>query len=308
LEHEAIDAAVRAQAFEFLQEQSAIHGDALPRDILVQGFSFRGTRVPLMGPQGIFKPAVLPDIPLSITTAPIVEGKPRPYEDEMGTGGLIKYKYRGMDPQHRENVGLRLAMQRQVPLVYFYGLVPGQYTAEWPVFIVGDDPNSLSFTVAVDDKKELRAGRVQLGDQVAEGRRLYVTAQVQQRLHQRSFRDRVLRAYRYHCSICRLRHTELLDAAHILPDGHPKGEPWVSNGLALCKLHHAAFDSNILGIRPDLVVEIRKDILAEVDGPMLAHGLQERHNQKLLVVPAHHDLRPREDFLEERYEGFRKAV
>jgi putative restriction endonuclease len=308
LESEGIDVAVRAQAFRFLQEQSDIHGDALPRGVLVQGFSFHGTRVPLMGPQGIFKPAILPEIPLSITTAPIVEGKPRPYEDEMGTGGLIKYKYRGTDPQHRENVGLRLAMQRQIPLVYFYGLMPGRYTAEWPVFIVGNEPKSLSFTVAVDEKKEFLSGRDQLTDRVAEGRRLYVTAQVQQRLHQRSFRDRVLRAYRDHCSICRLRHPELLDAAHILPDGHPKGEPWVSNGIALCKLHHAAFDSNILGIRPDLVIEIREDILKEVDGPMLAHGLQERHNQKLLVLPTHHDLRPREEFLEERYETFRKAV
>jgi len=308
LESEGIDVAVRAQAFQFLQELSDIHGDALPRDVLVQGFSFHGTRVPLMGPQGIFKPAILPEIPLSITTAPIVEGKPRPYEDEMGTGGLIKYKYRGTDPQHRENVGLRLAMQRRIPLVYFYGLMPGRYTAEWPVFIVGDEPKSLSFTVAVDEKKEFLSGRDQLTDRVAEERRLYVTAQVQQRLHQRSFRDRVLRAYRDHCSICRLRHPELLDAAHILPDGHPKGEPWVSNGIALCKLHHAAFDSNILGIRPDLVIEIRKDILEEEDGPMLAHGLQERHNQKLLVVPKHNELRPRADFLEERYEAFRRAV
>ena len=303
-----IDAAVRAQAFQFLQELNDTHGDALPRDVLVQGFSFHGTRVPLVGPQGIFKPAILPEIPLSITTAPIVEGKPRPYEDETGTGGLIQYKYRGTDPQHRENVGLRLAMQRQIPLVYFYGLMPGRYTAEWPVFIVGDEPQSLSFTVAVDERKAFLSGGDQITDRVAEGRRLYVTAQVQQRLHQRSFRDRVLRAYRDRCSICQLRHPELLDAAHILPDGHPKGEPWVSNGIALCKLHHAAFDSNILGIRPDLVIEIRKDILEEEDGPMLAHGLQERHNQKLLVVPAHHGLRPREEFLEERYEAFRKAV
>jgi len=308
LESEEIDATVRAQTFQFLRELSDTYGDALPRDILVQGFSFQGTRVPLMGPQGIFKPAILPEIPISITTAPIVEGKPRPYEDEIGTGGLIKYKYRGTDPQHRENVGLRLAMQRRIPLVYFYGLMPGRYTAEWPVFIVGDEPKSLSFTVAVDEKKEFLSGRDQLTDRVAEGRRLYVTAQVQQRLHQRSFRYRVLRAYRDHCSICRLRHPELLDAAHILPDGHPKGEPWVSNGIALCKLHHAAFDSNILGIRPDLVIEIRGDILKEVDGPMLAHGLQERHNQKLLVVPTHRDHRPREEFLEERYETFRKAV
>jgi len=308
LESAGIDAAVRAQAFQFLQELSDIHGEALQRAVLVQGFSFHGTRVPLMGPQGIFKPGILPEIPLSITTAPVVEGKPRPYEDKMGDGDLIKYMYRGTDPQHRENVGLRLAMQRQTPLVYFYGLEPGRYVAEWPVFIVGDDPKLLSFTVAVDEKKELLEGKDQLTDRVAERRRLYVTAQVQQRLHQRSFRDRVLRAYRNHCSICQLRHSELLDAAHILPDGHPKGEPWVSNGIALCKLHHAAFDSNILGIRPDLVVEIRKDVLEEEDGPMLAHGLQERHNQKLLVVPTHHELRPRKDFLEERYEAFRRAV
>jgi putative restriction endonuclease len=308
LDADETDASVRSATFQFLQDLTKLHGETLPRELLVQGFSFRGTRVPLMGPQGIFKPAILPEIPISITTAPIVEGKPRPYEDEMGTGGLIKHKYRGTDPRHRENVGLRLAMQRQIPLVYFYGLMPGRYTAEWPVYIVGDEPKSLCFTVAVDEKKEFLSGSDQLTDRVAEGRRLYVTAQVQQRLHQRSFRDRVLRAYRDHCSICRLRHPELLDAAHILPDGHPKGEPWVSNGIALCKLHHAAFDSNILGIRPDLVIEIRKDVLEEVDGPMLAHGLQERHNQKLLVVPTHHDLRPREEFLEERYETFRKAV
>jgi hypothetical protein len=59
----------------------------------------------------------------------------------------------------------------------------------------------------------------------------------------------VLRAYRDCCAVCRLRHEELLDAAHILPDGHPRGEPVVRNGLALCKLHHAAFDRHILGIR-----------------------------------------------------------
>jgi len=55
-----------------------------------------------------------------------------------------------------------------------------------------------------------------------------------------------------------------------LPDGHPRGEPIVPNGLALCKLHHAAFDRHILGVRPDLVVEVRLDILREVDGPMVA--------------------------------------
>jgi len=100
---------------------------------------------------------------------------------------------------------------------------------------------------------------------------------------------------------------ELLEAAHILPDNHPKGEPWVCNGISLCKLHHAAYDAQILGIRPDLIVEIRKDILEESDGPLLLHGLKGWHNKKLMVVPHAARLKRRVDFLEERYELFRKA-
>jgi len=48
--------------------------------VLAQGFEFDGRRVPLLGPEGIFKPAILPSIPLSITTAPPNDRKPRPYD------------------------------------------------------------------------------------------------------------------------------------------------------------------------------------------------------------------------------------
>jgi putative restriction endonuclease len=75
----------------------------------------------------------------------------------------------------------------------------------------------------------------------------------------------VLRAYQQCCAICRLRHDELLEAAHILPDGHPLGEPVIPNGLALCKLHHAAFDAYIIGVTPDLEATVRLDVLQEID-------------------------------------------
>jgi putative restriction endonuclease len=81
----------------------------------------------------------------------------------------------------------------------------------------------------------------------------------------------------------------------------------VPNGLALCKIHHAAFDGNILGIRPDLVVELRRDILEEEDGPMLRHGLQELHGRALLVVPRARELKPDPARLEARYQVFRQA-
>src|SRR5438105_2541759 len=126
-----LDQEVRRRAFQFLDDLRAAHGNALPREILAKGFVLDGARVPLMGPQGIFKPAVLRAIPLSITTVPVDSRKPRPYEDEMTADGTIHYKYRGMDPSHPDNAGLREAMRRQAPLIYFVGLVPGRYYAEY---------------------------------------------------------------------------------------------------------------------------------------------------------------------------------
>ena len=199
-----------------------------------------------------------------------------------------------------------LRCQRRVPLVYLYGITPGRYVPVWPVYIVRDHPEELSFSVAVDAPYMPVSSNMKLDPASLEARRAYVTVETQRRLHQQGFRERVLRAYQEQCAVCRLHHEELLEAAHILPDGHPKGEPIVPNGLALCKLHHAAYDRNILGITPNLVVEIRLDILREVDGPMLQHGLQ-GFQGRIIHTPRSLQLRPRADLLAERYETFRKA-
>ncbi|MGP4026109.1 HNH endonuclease [Actinomadura sp. 3N407] len=106
--------------------------------------------------------------------------------------------------------------------------------------------------------------------------------------------------------MCRLRHISLLDAAHIIPDSDERGVPAVSNGLALCKIHHAAYDENILGISPDLKIRVRTDILREVDGPMLKYGLQEM-NDAPLSLPRRRIDRPNLEAIEQRYERFRAA-
>jgi putative restriction endonuclease len=122
------DNRVRATAFDWLTSQVEIHGDVLPRDLLARGFVLDEQRVPLVGPQGIFKPAVL-ELPLSITTAP-----GGPYNDVFGPDGLLKYRYRGTNPDHRDNQGLRQLMKQQIPLIYFHGIVPGKYLVSWPVY------------------------------------------------------------------------------------------------------------------------------------------------------------------------------
>ena len=293
------DARVRGAAFDWLGEQVSIHGDVLPRDALVQGFEFDRQRVPLIGPQGIFKPRLM-QIPLSVTTSP--KG---PYDDALGPDNLLRYRYRGSDPAHRDNVGLRFAMHNGLPLAYFHGIVPGRYLAMWPVYVIGDAPEGLVFSIAIDDA--VHAGLFprthEATSGIAEVRREYVTSLARRRLHQRAFRERVLLAYRNQCALCRLRHSELLDAAHIVPDSEPEGEPVVRNGIVLCRLHHAAFDRFFLAVRPDHIIEIRRDVLEESDGPTLQHAIQGLHGQPI-VLPRKLVEQPAPEFLSERYERF----
>ncbi len=187
------DSRVRAAAFDWLAETVRLHGDVLPRSLLAQGFVLDGVRVPLVGPQGIFKPRILDEVPLSITTAP--EG---PYDDAFAPDGLLRYRYRGTDPEHPDNLGLRTCMVRRLPLVYFHGIAPGKYVPAWPVFVVDDNPSGLVFTVAVDDIGHARLGRsasLEVVHEEAEAaRRVYVTATVRIRLHQRTFRERGARS------------------------------------------------------------------------------------------------------------------
>ena len=301
-----LDALVRQAAFEFLDALVKRHGDLLPRAELQRGFEFRGRRVPLLGPEGIFKPAALPELPLSITTAPPREGREPRYRDELSGDGFLQYRYRGTDPRHPDNAGLRNCMERGTPLVYFHGVVPGRYLAQWPVRIVRDDPASLTFHVSLEDGAVVSQFPESIAESADSPVRAYRTIEIQQRIHQRSFRERVLLAYGRICAICRLRHEELLDAAHIIPDTDPRGVPTVPNGISLCKLHHAAFDEKVVGIRPDFLIEVRKDVMEEEDGPMLEHGLQHFHGERIQVprVRAH---QPNRAFLEERFDLFLKA-
>jgi putative restriction endonuclease len=298
------DALIRHAVFDWLAAQVDLHGDVLPRAVLQQGLNYQGKRVPLVGPKGIFKPALVGDAPLSITTSPN-----SPYDDAFGKDQLLRYRYRGTDPEHPDNVGLRHAMLQRIPLVYFHGVMPGKYVAVWPVYIVGDNPGQLTFTVAMDDALsvdmwERRLAGELVPDPASEVRRGYITSALRVRLHQRAFRERVLAAYHSQCALCRLRHEELLDAAHIIPDSEPEGEPIVPNGLSLCKLHHAAFDRLFIGIRPDYLVEVRHDLLEESDGPMLQHGLKELHHRKI-ILPGSLAMRPDPERLSQRYELFR---
>ena len=286
------DQRVREEAFNWLGEQVSLYGETLPREILAQGFQLDGQRVRLLSQQGIFRPSLM-QVPLSITTS-----TNSPYDDSIGSDGLIRYRYLGINPNQRDNVGLRFAMDHGLPLVYFRGLVPGKYLALWPVYITGDAIQELTFTVSVDDQESMNSSGTP-----DEERRRYVTRQTRTRMHQARFREWVIMAYGSRCALCGLPYGELLDAAHIIPDNEPSGEPIVTNGLALCRLHHAAFDRYFLGVRPDYIIEIRPDVLEDSDGPTLQHAIQALHGQSIFL-PKSTAQRPSKESLSVRYKRF----
>ena len=301
------DKLVRREAFRFLESLKLRYGETLPRSELQRGFDYEGVRVPLLGPEGIFRPKVLREFPLSITVSPESPGRQRRYQDELDSEtGHLRYAYRAGDPKHPDNVELRNCIAAKIELIYFRGVIPGSYRAYWPVRIVDDIPSARMFTVSLDlvvlDDDETGGPPL---DEAADVR-VYRSAQRWQREHGKIFRAKVLSAYGHVCAMCRLRHDKLLDAAHIIPDSDPRGLPIVPNGISLCKLHHAAFDGNFVGIDPDLILHVRPDVLDEEDGPMLQHGLKDLHERELAKTRIRAN-RPDPEFLEERFDEFRRA-
>jgi putative restriction endonuclease len=265
----------------------------------VAEFTFEGERIRLMDRgRGIRHPESMRSA-LSITTTFTATNEAPRYLDSKGPDGLQRYKYRGDRGGDAENRAVQHAMRDGSPMIWFVGSSPRMYVPIYPVWIIGDEPAQSQFVVAFDGFQR----QLQPGDTT---QREYAERITRERMHQPVFRALVLRAYSHRCAMCRLKYPLLLDAAHILPDGHPRGEPVISNGLSLCKIHHAAYDENYLGVRPDFVVEVRPDVKEGTDGPMLMHGIQEMDGTRL-QVPGSAILRPDRLRLEERYEEFRRT-
>lgn len=274
-------------------------------------FEFRGRRIRLLGPQtGIWTLSGLSHAAIGISTAYVPDGRKRPYDDEVGTDGFLRYKYRGTDPNHADNRALRAAMEMGLPLVWYQGIayVPGGQTQlfwpEMPVYLIGEEREFHQFVVAFEQEQRLLTGGE--SPEARDIARRYNERIAKVRYHQPMFRERVLNAYETRCAVCRLPFADLLDAAHIKPD-REGGPARVSNGMALCRIHHGAYDTDILGISPEYRIHIRTEVLETFDGPTLQHSLKEMHGESLRQLPTQRSSRPDRDFLAERFEKFRAA-
>jgi putative restriction endonuclease len=299
---------VRLAAFEALRLLVARHGPVLPWRNIEPGFT-HGDRTYLFANQakGIFRPAGMSGGALSIKTIVPRQGPPR-YVD-LASDEVFAYALQDRGVEYHDNQLLLWCARTSTPFIYFYGIEPGQYRPIWPVYVQEVRMADARVLIASAPPS---AALLEPGTFAADGaglaiERRYATIEVKRRLHQDAFRHLVLGAYAERCAICNLPRRALLDAAHILPDRDVRGVPSVPNGLALCKLHHGAFDANLIGVRPDHVVEVSPALMAETDGPTLEITLKGMAGRSLRLPrrTSHH---PDSTFLEERYEIFRSIA
>jgi putative restriction endonuclease len=309
------DRLLRRAAFDGARNLSRRYTDVVPVSALRDGFLFNGSRVSFGSfYSGIFRPKELHGpAALAVVTAPPKSGRDEPYEDSYDdVTGKFTYHFREARSDtaqariqaEADNRKLVEAYSRGLPIIYFRGICSGQYTPLAPLFITGVD--AAARTVALEAGLPI-ADTTPAGLVSDEETRRYATREAAFRLHQQRFRNAVLQAYRTRCTICSLKEAALLQAAHIVEDHDPAGSARVMNGLALCAIHHLAYDRNLMGIDPDGVVHIHERLLREIDGPMLKNGLQYFHGAHILQ-PARIDDRPDRDRLSMRFDRFQAAA
>ncbi len=267
-------------------------------------FRVRWAPDPARGQTGIRKLREY-DAALTILTTYRLRPEDRPYEDNIGADNYPRYKWRGTDAEHADNLALRRAMELGKPLAWLEGVETGVYLVHVPVWLVGEEAEQHQFVLALDQtmREQWRPEALLSAPDLAL-RAQYALAVVRRRLHQPMFRRRVLAAYR----------TSALSAGSGTASSWtrrtsgktPRVASQSSRMGSPCACSHKAFDALVVGVRPDFVIEVRRDVLDEQDGPTLQHALQGVHGSELLL-PQRRSARPRADLLEERYERFRKA-
>lgn len=215
------EARLRREAMAWLAVRTHDGSRSVSRDELGD-FTFDGAPFRLIPSySGIWKPAMM-SAALSIVTTYRRPGQPRPYDDGLGTDGLLRYKWRQQDPQQADSRALRAAMVSQVPLIWFLGVGDSRYHPVFPIFLLWEEPELQQFVIDPD----VARGLVRPASQAEAELRRYIVRETRHRLHQPRFRATVLRAYAERCALCALRHSQLLDAAHIVATPRPGASRW----------------------------------------------------------------------------------
>lgn len=281
--------------------------ELVPFAELDRGFHWHGHTIKLIArSQGIWKPAGF-EAALTFKTAAPRSGRPAPYEDRVGEDGILRYKMAPTRDKEWSNRAMMIAAERRYPLAWLVGTKPADtlfYYARFPAYIKDVDPRSREFLIFIGDTADSTTSLDVTTPVPIEKR--YASRWTKARLHQHDFREQVISAYDISCAVCDLPHAQLIEGAHITPDSDASGAPEVSNGIALCRVHHTAYDRNLLGIDDQLRVHIAdRAVMRE----MTTHrpALSPFEGRRLMHIPSRRILQPDDARLHARFHEFEES-
>lgn len=120
---------------------------------------------------------------------------------------------------------------------------------------------------AVDETEE-----VEIEKKIKNTERREVITSIKRKYREHDFRGRILSAYAGTCAFCEIQ-LKLVEAAHIIPVVSDLSTDETINGVALCSLHHRAYDQNLLSFDENYRIEINRATISELKKLDLVGGL-----------------------------------
>ena len=144
-------------------------------------------------------------------------------------------------------------------------------------------------TASVDEEREFIDSST---DEITSARR-YDLVETMRAYRDAQFRPAVLQAFAYKCAVCSC-DLKLVDAAHIVPVSDPRSTDNVTNGIALCRLHHGAYDNALLGVQSDYKIVVNPDMSSRLHAIRLDTALESFTDAlpESIRVPATREARP----------------
>lgn len=239
-----------------------------------------------------------------------------PYDDSVGDK-RFEYVGEGLEGDQKENspgnAALLEAVDRPTPIYFFYKSTDG---AEWEYqgrvdvddyeYVERDGRKVFVFTMehvqGTDPTPiEINSEKRRIEDSVSSQPSLTDNSEYEitrRKARDRAFSDLVTEAYDGKCAVCGKRresptgNTET-EAAHIYPK-REGGSDDVRNGIALCRLHHWAFDAGWLIFTDEHLIEV-----ADAPNRDGYHEFKQLEGRKL-HLPDNDEYHPHPLFLENR--------
>lgn len=114
-----------------------------------------------------------------------------------------------------------------------------------------------------------------------------VVVTIRRKVREADFRARVLSAYDHQCAMCGMQ-LRLVEAAHIVPVADSRSTDETHNGVALCSVHHDAYDRNFISFTDAYQIEVSRVLEEELRAAKRVGGLStfKKSLRPAIILPA----------------------